>query len=70
MLSRAIHQVYAHCAHTGEPARERVLRDQLRSMAREQADDDGDGDPTVAGELRRLAERLYPYVDDGPLACW
>jgi len=68
LLSRAIHQVYAHCAHTGEPARERVLRDQLRCMAREQADDPRDGDPTVAGELRRLAERLYPYVDDGPLA--
>lgn len=68
LLSRAIHQVYAHCAQTGEPPRERVLREQLRQLAREQADDSRDGDPGVASELRRLAERLYPYVDDGALA--
>ncbi|MDA0139426.1 VirB4 family type IV secretion system protein [Solirubrobacter deserti] len=68
LLARAIHQSYAHCAQTGELPRERVLREQLRALARAQADDTRDGDSGVAGELRRLAERLYPYVQDGPLA--
>ena len=68
LLARGIQAVYAHCAETGELPRERLLYEQLRRLAREQATDNADGDASVASELRRLAERLHPYVDDGPAA--
>ena len=53
---------------TGERPRERLLYEELRRLAREQAADAADGDATVASEYRRLAERLHPYIDDGPSA--
>jgi hypothetical protein len=67
-LARAIQAVYARSARTGEPPRERLLFEELRRLAREQAADHADGDASVASELRRLAERLHPYIDDGPIA--
>jgi hypothetical protein len=68
LLSRGITAVYERCAHTGERPRERLLYEELRRLAREQATDASDGDLTVASEYRRLAERLHPYVDGGPSA--
>jgi hypothetical protein len=68
LLARAITAVYARCAASGERPRERLLYEQLRRLAREQATDSADGDQSVASEYRRLAERLHPYIDDGPSA--
>ncbi|RKQ92970.1 hypothetical protein C8N24_2827 [Solirubrobacter pauli] len=68
LLTRGIQTVYARCARSGELPRERLLYEELRRLAREQAADELDGDASVASELRRLAERLHPYIDDGPLA--
>jgi hypothetical protein len=68
LLTRGIQAVYARSARTGEPPRERVLFEELRRLARDQAADRADGDASVASELRRLAERLHPFVDDGPQA--
>jgi hypothetical protein len=68
LLARGIQSVYARCARTGEAPCEHLLRDELRRLAREQAGDTEDGDASVASELRRLAERLHPYVGDGPAA--
>jgi hypothetical protein len=67
-LTRGIQAVYARCERTGEAPRERLLFEELRRLAREQAADSHDGDASVASELRRLAERLHPYIDDGPTA--
>ena len=41
----AISAVYERCARTGEWARERLLYEELRRLAREQASDREDGDP-------------------------
>jgi hypothetical protein len=68
LLARGITAVYTRCAQSGERPRERLLYEQLRRLAREQTDDTQDGDATVASEYRRLAERLHPYIDDGPSA--
>jgi hypothetical protein len=68
LLSRGISAVYERCANSGERARERLLYEELRRLAREQATDAIDGDLTVASEYRRLAERLHPYIDRGPSA--
>jgi hypothetical protein len=68
LLARAVQAVYARCAASGEAPRERLLYEELRRLAREQASDRADGDASVASELRRLAERLHPYIDDGPTA--
>ena len=68
LLSRGISAVYARCAQTGERPRELLLYEELRRLAREQADDAADGDATVASEYRRLAERLHPYIGPGPAA--
>ncbi|MDA0167166.1 hypothetical protein OM076_43300 [Solirubrobacter ginsenosidimutans] len=68
LLTRGIQAVYARCAQTGEAPRERLLYEELRRLAREQVADQADGDLSVASELRRLAERLHPFIDDGPNA--
>jgi hypothetical protein len=68
LLLRGITAVYARCADTGERPRERLLYEELRRLAREQAGDPADGDLTVASEYRRLAERLHPYIDGGSSA--
>jgi hypothetical protein len=67
-LTRAIQAVYSRCAQSGEAPRERLLFEELRRLAREQTADADDGDASVASELRRLAGRLYPFIDDGPTA--
>ena len=56
------------CARTGERPRERLLYEELRRLAREQAERPRGRGPSVASEYRRLAERLHPYIDDGPSA--
>ena len=68
LLTRGIQSVYERCAASGEPPRERLLQEELRRLAREQIANEHDGDASVASELRRLAERLHPYVGDGPVA--
>ncbi len=68
LLTRGIQAVYSRCARTAEQPRERLLYEELRRLARAQAADEVDGDASVASELRRLAERLHPYFDDGPVA--
>jgi len=68
LLTRAIQAVDTRSADSGELARERLLYEELRRLAREQAADELDGDASVASELRRLAERLHPYIGDGPIA--
>ena len=66
-LTRGIQAVYERCARSGEAPRERVLFEELRRLAREQ-NEDPDGDAAVASQLRRLAERLRPYIDHGTRA--
>ena len=68
LLARGISAVYGRCARSSEPPRERLLYEELRRLARDQAADPQDGDATVASEYRRLAERLHPYIGDGPSA--
>jgi hypothetical protein len=68
LLTRGIAAVYDRCAQTGERPRERILYDELRRLAREQAGDAADGDQTIASEYRRLAERLHPYIEGAPSA--
>lgn len=67
-LERGIGAVYARCAQTGEVPRERILYEELRALARDQATDSDDGDASVASVLRRLAAQLHPYIDDGASA--
>ena len=67
-LERGIGAVYARCARTGDTPRERILYEELRALARAQADDPVDGDASVASVLRRLAAQLHPYIDDGASA--
>ena len=68
LLARGIAAVYQRCARSGEAPRERLLYEELRRLAREQTADGADGDASVASELRRLAERLHPYLGDGAAA--
>jgi hypothetical protein len=67
-LERGIGAVYARCSRTGETPRERILYEELRTLARAQVTDTEDGDASVASVLRRLAAQLHPYIDGGASA--
>ena len=65
LLGLAIRAVYRRCEHTGEVARETLLREEL---LRRYLVAKADGSLELAGTLQLLAESLHNYVGDGPYA--
>ena len=62
LLEVAIRSVYDSAARAGDPARESMLRDELRRRSAQEA---SSGAEEVASTLRTLAERLASFCDEG-----
>lgn len=62
LLEVAIRSVYDIAANAGQPARESMLRDELRRRSEQEA---SAGAEEVASTLRTLAERLASFCGDG-----